>query len=112
MLNPVTLIPGLNQPRNLNVEGHRDEIKRLFTGFVDDHEKNLTIGATSSPQPHIVTARGMQTLCQGPIVRFDQIRPLDLTTVFKGKGIVAFALYQQGTLVRVGYIVSAELLLY
>jgi len=94
LLNPVALIPGLNQPRHLDVEGHRDQIKRLVTGLVDHHEPHLTIGTASSSQPHITTPWGMKTPFPEPIVDFDQVRALDFATVFEGKSIVAFALPQ------------------
>src|SRR6516165_2325212 len=100
LFDPVALIPGLNQPRHLNRQGHGDQIKRLFTGLVDHYEQNVTIGATPGAQPHIATARCMQTLPPGPLVGFDQVRAFDFASVFKRKGIGAFALHQQGTLMR------------
>ena len=103
MLDPVTLIASLNQPRHRDLKGHRDQIKRLVTRLVDDHQQNLTIGATSSPQPHIAATWGMQTLWPAPIVRFDQVRPLDLATLFQGKGIGTLALHPQGPLMRLGH---------
>src|SRR2546422_431087 len=42
----------------------------------------------------------MQTPLPGPIVSFHQVRAFDLASVFKGKDIGAFALHQQGPLMR------------
>src|SRR2546430_7657368 len=42
----------------------------------------------------------MQTPLPGPIVSFHQVRAFDLASVFQGKGIGAFALHQQGPLMR------------
>src|SRR5215471_712178 len=61
LFDPVPLIPSLNQPRHLDVQGHRDQIKRLVTGLVHYHEQDVTIGATSSPQSHLATTWGMET---------------------------------------------------
>jgi hypothetical protein len=102
LLHPVALIPSLNHPGHLDVERHRDEVKRLCPRLVDDHKQNLTISATSSPHPHIATARGMETGLPGPRIGLNQVRTLDLLAIFKGKGIGAFALHPQGALMRVG----------
>src|SRR6516165_6713483 len=42
----------------------------------------------------------MQTLLPGPRVGLEQVRAFDLAPVFKREGIRAFALHQQGTLMR------------
>src|SRR6266487_1137380 len=81
-----------------------DEIKRLLTGLVHYDEQNLTIGSTPGPQPHIAAARCMQTLLPGPMVGLDQVRAFDLAPVLKREGIGAFALHQQGALMRARHI--------
>src|SRR6266851_8822213 len=102
LFDPMSLIPGLDQPRYLDRERHRDQIKWLLTGLVNQDEQDLTIGWTPGAQPHIAAARCMKTLLPGPIVGLDQVRAFDLASVFKGEGIGAFALHQQGALMRVG----------
>ncbi len=42
----------------------------------------------------------MKTLLPGPMVDFHHVRAFDLASVFQGKGIGAFALHQQGPLMR------------
>ena len=103
LLDPVALIPGLNQPGPLDRQRHGDQIKQLFTGLVHHHEHHLTIGSTPSSQPHLATPWGMETALPGPSVGFDQVRALDLTAVFKGEGIGAFAPHSEGPLVCVGH---------
>ncbi len=102
LLDPLSLIPGLNQPRHLDRQGHRDQIKWLFTGLIDHDEEDLTIGWTPGAQPHRAAARCMKTLLPGPIVGLDHVRAFDLASVFQGEGRGAFALHQQGALMRVG----------
>jgi hypothetical protein len=72
----------------------------LLAGPVHHDEEDLTIGSTPGMQPHRAAAWCMQTLLPGPIVSFHQVRAFDLASVFKGKDIGAFALHQQGTLMR------------
>src|SRR5712692_11970099 len=102
LFDPMSLIPGLDQPRYLDRERHRDQIKWLLTGLVNQDEQDLTIGWTPGAQPHRAAARCMKTLLPGPIVGLYHVRAFDLASVFEGEGRGAFALHQQGTLLRVG----------
>src|SRR5262249_43271305 len=99
----MSLIPCLNQPRDLDRERHRDQITWLLTGLVNQDEQDLTIGWTPGAQPHIAAARCMKTLLPRPMVGLHQVRAFDLGSVYKREGIRAFALYQQGALMRVGH---------
>src|SRR6266568_3388109 len=100
LCNPVALIPGWNQPGDLERAGHRDEIQRLLTGLVHHDAQDLTRGSPPSAQPPIATARCLKTLRPGPMVDFHSVRAFDLASVLQGKGIGAFALHQQGPLRR------------
>src|SRR6266571_4015212 len=40
----MALIPGLNEPRHLDRQGHRDQIKWLLTGLVNQEEHPIDTG--------------------------------------------------------------------
>ena len=100
VFDPVALSPGLHQPGDLDRQGHRDERQRLLSGLVHDDEQDLTIGSTPGPQPHRAAARCRQTLLPGPMVGLDDVRACDLAPVLTREGRGAFALHQQGPLMR------------
>ena len=93
LLDQVAARPRPQQAGGLDWSGPTEQIETILFGFVQDDHRHRPIGRTLSPKPGIATTGRMQALLPGPGIVMNEVAPMDLTSIFKKKGLGGFALH-------------------